>query len=253
MTSNNRQTGTVKRADGRALLRQMTRATRAEILKLATLPSVTTLTLLTIVCAALMVGALANSQPGGVPHSGATGTAAATVQLLRPLVLFLQVGPIVLGILAVTQEYAGSQGSTTLRSTPQRGVAVASKLVAVLAAQLVLAAVVVAASWCAAYFLLDSAPGPAGTSIVHPAANLATMALYLASAGMISSGIALVTRSLASALVTSLALLLLAPPLLAAVPTLAQRLPSNVGPAGLAAWVAVTLAIGATSFIRRDG
>lgn len=255
MTSTNPPTVTAKPMDEIHRLRLLTSATRAEIVKLATLPSIATVALLTIVCVALTVGALANSfeQHGqAVAQSGAT----AAVELLRPLILFLQVGPIVLGILAVTQEYSGSQGSTTLRSTPQRGVAMGSKLTTIAAAQVALAALVVGTGWGVAQFLLDPTTHSAGASASHTTADLAdlaTMVLYLASAGMIASGIALVTRSLASALISSLALLLLAPPLLAGVPTLAQWLPSNVESVGLITWVAITLAIGTASFLRRDG
>ena len=104
----------------------------------------------------------------------------------------------------------------------------------------------------------DGLPWQMGMLVIQPGgaadlADLAAMVLYLASAGMIASGIALVTRSLASALISSLALLLLAPPLLAGVPTLAQWLPSNVESVGLITWVAITLAIGTASFLRRDG
>ena len=199
----------------------------AEAGKLRTLPAVTMTAIVTVTGSIVIAGALANS---------ASSSALETVIQMVP---FLQLGPILLGILAFTQEYTGSQMSTTLRATPNRARLLAGKTTALAAAQVALAGV----------------------------------AAYLVCAGMISYGIALLARSLAASLVASLSLLLLLPPLLVSVTTYAHWLPSEAGRslyiadsasagqmltpwqaiAALAVWVALALAAGSGTLIRRDG
>ncbi|MFT0846690.1 hypothetical protein VR010_02920 [Actinomycetaceae bacterium L2_0104] len=230
----------------------------AEAGKLRTLPAVTMTAIVTVTGSIVIAGALANS---------ASSSALETVIQMVP---FLQLGPILLGILAFTQEYTGSQMSTTLRATPNRARLLAGKTTALAAAQVALAVLVILTARCTAGIFGQGESLLPRVSEVKP---LAGVAAYLVCAGMISYGIALLARSLAASLVASLSLLLLLPPLLVSVTTYAHWLPSEAGRslyiadsasagqmltpwqaiAALAVWVALALAAGSGTLIRRDG
>ena len=84
----------------------MKNAVAAEVRKLLTLPAVRATAVLTVMSGAVIAALLANS------------SAASTLETVAHVVPYLQVGPVILGTLAVTQEYVGPQISTTLRATP---------------------------------------------------------------------------------------------------------------------------------------
>lgn len=237
----------------------MKNAVAAEVRKLLTLPAVRATAVLTVMSGAVIAALLANS------------SAASTLETVAHVVPYLQVGPVILGTLAVTQEYVGPQISTTLRATPNRFRLVVGKTVALFLIQTALAAATIICSWCAVVsFAGTSAFPPSQTEIW----SLTGITVYLTSAGMIAHGIALLARTLATSLVASLSLLVLAPPLLLGLTRFAHWLPSEAARAFymeestagslfpetaaqggfvLAVWVGAALVGGSVALIRRDG
>ncbi|MGW4498228.1 hypothetical protein ACWENR_06370 [Micromonospora sp. NPDC004336] len=225
----------------------------AELIKLRTLPAVAGTvgaTVLGVPGLALVLDA-ATPEPPGNPAASATDVA---IQAIG----YGQVGLILLGVLAAATEYSGRQIHTTVRSVPDRPLLAAGKVVAhvaVAAATAVLAVVALA--------FLGGRGAPAGP--------LAGAAAYLLLISMLAYAVALLTRDAVTALAIMLGFVYVASPLLARVTTVAGYLPDRAGrqmyqtaplpdvtlTAGqggalMALWVAFTLALATTAFVRRD-
>ncbi|RGE22413.1 ABC transporter permease [Leucobacter sp. wl10] len=235
------------------------RAVAAEAAKLRTLPAAPLTVLGTAILAGAIAGALAAQEP---PIPAADAVAGAV-----PLA---QAGAILLGVLPVTQEYAGRQLRTSLVAVPSRGAVIAAKTAVAAAASLLAGALATAAAlgaaWGAGIATGDGAPDPlAGGGRVLGAA------LYLALMGLLAHAVALLLRGPVPALTSTLALVLLVSPVLAGLGAFARWLPDRaaaalylpdagpgdwLGPAPGAlvalAWIVALTALGAWRFCRSE-
>ena len=172
------------------------RTAAAELVKLWGLPAVPATALGTVVAGAVL---------------GAAGT---------QVVPLLQVGPILLGILAAATEYAGRQIATTLIVTPNRLRLLAGKTVA----YLVTATATSGAALTAAR--LARTVRDAGPAAAWP---IAGAAVYLVLIGLLALGLAVLLRSLIAPLAGLLALVLIVSPVLAGWTGHARWLPDRAG------------------------
>ena len=98
------------------MIRALRNTTAAELTKLWSLPAVVATALGTIVASVILAAALATSAA-----SASNDVSLITVQAI----VFLQIGPILLGVLAASTEYEGRQVVTTLTATPNRSLLLA--------------------------------------------------------------------------------------------------------------------------------
>ena len=180
----------------------LSRTAAAELGKLWGLPAVRATALGTVVAGAVL---------------GAAGQAVAQVV---PLV---QVGPILLGILAVATEYAGRQIATTLITTPDRLRLLAGKTVAYLITATATSGAALAAAW------LARTVRDAGADRAAVAWPIAGATVYLVLIGLLALGVAVLLRSLIPPLVGLLALVLVVSPLLAGHTEHTRWLPDRAG------------------------
>jgi ABC-2 type transport system permease protein len=232
------------------------KSTAAELVKLRGLPSVIATGLATVAAAIGLSAAVA-----------AVSTVADPVQVTLRTIPFLQVGPILIGVLAVATEYAGRQIRTTLTATPNRPVVLIGKSGAALAAAVITSVGAVGAGIATAWLTLtvrnvppppDVDGGPAVGAVV-----------YLVLIGLLGFVLTVLVRALVPSLVTMLSLVLVASPLLSAVTEAARYLPDRAGgllylpgadavltPASgtlvLLGWVAVVGAAATVAFLLRD-
>lgn len=200
------------------MTRLMSRAARAELVKLATLPAFrgTTVAMIT---AAMALTALHSAAP--------TGEAAATAVVARTVPL-LQIGPILLGVLAAATEYDGGQIRTTLTAVPNRTAALAGKAAACLAAVSAASTTAVAAAMATARLAAERS-GREQPSLGTPKAAVGIVA-YLVLIGLLAHLLAITLRSAIPPLVAML-VLLVASPLLSEVTAYACWLPDQAGKA----------------------
>lgn len=230
------------------------RALASELLKLATLPEALATSLGTVAVSAGMAALMA-----GADHAPAD--AASTV---LPLVVFLQIGTVLLGVLATAGEYTGGQIRTTLTATPGRGRLLAAKTAACLLASALTGAAAVAAGSAGAWAVGDGSL----LGDVSPW-RLAGAAAYLALLGLLAHLLTVVARSPLPPLVAVLGLVLVASPLLGALTEHARWFPDRAGqllylPEAdtvlspgtgaliLCGWLLVTGGIAALTFSQRD-
>lgn len=209
------------------------RVVAAELLKIRTLPAAVATALGTVAVAAAL----------------------AAVAELSEIVVFVQIGPVLLGVLAVTSEYTGTQVRTTLIAIPDRMTALVGKTVAFL-----VVVSVTSGAACAAALL---AGGPA------PADGVVGVVAHLVLVGLLAFAVAQLVRALVPALVGMLSLLLVGGPLLASLTEHARWLPDGAGRAlylpgsdavlmqwagGLVfvGWIAVVGGGAAWTFLARD-
>ncbi|MET7335125.1 ABC transporter permease [Nonomuraea sp. NPDC005650] len=230
----------------------------AELLKLRTLPA----TLITVAATVLGTTVLAIAFAAGREHLG--GSASAAEAALR-VVEYGQIGHILLGILTVATEYAGSQIRTTLAAVPGRTLLMTAKAAAYVVTALPAASLTIAAPLVGALLTPGMRWSGEHTGALFGAGS------YLVLIGLLGYAVAALIRNLIAALVTMLSLVLVVPPLLAGVTSLAGYLPSQagmrmytIGPAPLegltsaqgaavlTAWPALALAIAVASFVKRD-
>lgn len=231
-------------------------AIRAELVKLRGLPVVLATMLRTVAAGSGLSVALAATSVE--PKSG--------VSVMVGTIPFLQVGPILLGVLAVGTEYQGGQIRSTLTATPARLRLLSAKLVATLAVVTVTSAVTVGAEVAAAQKTL-AARHLATTPLDGRAAVGA--GCYLVLIGMLGFSVTVLLRSLIPALVSMLGVVLMVSPLVSLYTEHARWLPDRAGsllylPATDAlltattgtlvrvAWIAAIGAAGVVSFVRRD-
>jgi hypothetical protein len=142
------------------------------------------------------------------------------VAVVLQTVPLLQVGPVLLGVLAVASEYAGTQARTTLTAVPDRATALLGKTAA-----FVVAATVTSTASCAAGLAAALVAADGGVSL-RPVVGAAA---HLVLIGLLAFALALLLRALVPSLVGVLALLLVVSPLLASVTEHARWLPDRAG------------------------
>lgn len=233
----------------------MGRALAAELDKLRTLPAMLATVVATLVLGPALAVALARWQggEGESPVVVALGT-----------LVYLQAAAVALGYLAVQQEYAGDQVSTTLRAVPQRGVLSAATLAATALMTLLLGVVTMVLATIAAG-VAATAPGDITGADVGHAAGAVTTFVALA---VLSQGVTLALRGGVGALVAMLALVFVISPILVAVSDAARWLPDRAGAAlygssgevleahvaalVLAAWLLAGALAGSVRLVRSD-
>jgi len=182
-----------------------------------------------------------------------------------------QLALVVLGVLAVTSEFASGTALVSLTAVPRRGRLLVAKTLVVLAYCLLLSALLAVVCALAAR-TLTAVPG--GLQPDDPAV-LRTLALQVGAAGLLgvlAVALGTVLRTTAGAVGIGMTLVFVAPPALALVGSrlasrISQALPAlrvgedavlavatpwRVGMAVLAAWAVGVWAIGAVLFARRD-
>ncbi|MFC3999187.1 ABC transporter permease [Nocardiopsis sediminis] len=234
----------------------LARTVAAELIKLRGLPAVPAAAAGTVGAGAALTAALAAS----APRTDA-------VQVMAETVPFVQVGPILIGVLAVAAEYDGRQIATSLATTPNRPLLLASKAIASLVVIAATGAATVGAGLAAAW-LTSAARGvdPPQIGDGWPAVGAAG---HLVLIGLLALAVAALLRSLIPPLTTMLALVLVASPLLSGYTEHARWLPDRAGSAlylpgadtvltpatgalVLAGWVAATALAAVTAFVGRD-
>lgn len=233
------------------------RAVAAESVKLRGVPAVCATVLGMIAAAIALSAAIAASATDALD----------AVQVMLATIPFLQVGTILLGVLAVATEYQGSQVRTTLIATPNRTLLLAGKALAYLATATITSAVAVGAGLATATITLAvSDTAPIEDMNAWPVVGAA---VYLVLIGLLGLALTVLLRSLIPSLVGMLALVLIASPLLAGSTEHARWLPDRAGsllylPAAdsvlttgtgtlvLLAWITVTGTAAAAAFVNRD-
>ena len=182
-----------------------------------------------------------------------------------------QLALVVLGVLAVTSEFASGTALVSLTAVPRRGRLLVAKTLVVLVHCLLLSAVLAVVCALAAR-TLTAVPG--GVQPADPAV-LRTLGLQVGAAGLLgvlAVALGTVLRTTAGAVGIGMALVFVAPPALALIGSrlasrISQALPAlrvgedaflavatpwRVGMAVLAAWAVGVWVIGAVLFARRD-
>lgn len=195
----------------------LTRITSAELVKLRTLPGVTATVLGTIAAAIVLAAAIAASSTAPI----------SAVQVTLATIPFLQIGVILLGVLAVATEYQGSQIRTTLTATPRRLSVLAGKSLAFLVTAVVASGGAVGAGWITAAIILSVRQLTAASDTnMWPAIGAA---VYLVLIGALAFALTVLLRSLIPPLVTMLSLVLIVSPLAGSLTEHARWLPDRAG------------------------
>jgi hypothetical protein len=243
------------------------RVTAAELVKLRGLPSVRAAVRGTAAGAVALAAAAASAAAAAARGPAGGVNPPDVVQVMIRTMPVLQVGPILLGVLAVATEYEGRQIVTSLTAMPVRPLFLVGKSLAALG---MLTASSVASIGLGLAFGrvvlaardVDQSPSPD----VRAAAGAAG---YLVLIGLLSFALAAALRSLVAPLVLMLSLVLVISPLVAARTEHARWLPDRAGSllyrpdadpvltptAGgllLLGWIAVTATTAAIAFSRRD-
>ncbi|PRB17340.1 ABC transporter permease [Microbacterium sp. MYb62] len=239
----------------------MTRAWRAELSKLRTLP-------LTAYAAGGMVtlGAVLALAFAALHADG--GGVVSPVAAALDTVPYVQAGAILLGVLPVSQEYAGRQLSTTLTAVPHRLRVVVAKTFAAVVVLALAAVATVAAAWLVAEATLRATDMRAAAVVTEDLSRLGGAALYLVLIGLLAHAVTLVLRHLVAALVSMLVLVFILPFAVTALGEHTRWLPTRAGvqlfahddavltavTGGLVllGWAAVIGAAGAVRFARSD-
>ncbi|HEY0188801.1 MAG TPA: hypothetical protein VGC67_15020 [Cellulomonas sp.] len=228
----------------------------AETAKLRTLPAVPLSVLGTV-----LAGALVSAAAAGVPSSGRGGATA--VDVATGTVPLLQAGLVLVGVWPVAQEHTGRQGATTLRAVPHRP----TLLAATAAAAAALVALTAALSVGAALLGATTVVGPAPVGAADARALLGA-AVALTLIGLLAHAVALLVRHLVPALVGTLVLVLVLPPVLAGATEQVRWLPGRAagqlydrtdtvlspttGALVALAWVVLVGGVGAVLAVRRN-
>lgn len=239
------------------MIRTLRNTFAGEFLKLCGLPSALAAMVGTVAASIALAAALATSAP-------ATAGALHVMLLTVP---FLQIGTILVGVLTVATEYAGSQIRTTLTATPNRPLLLAGKSLTYLTAAAITSAAAVGAGLAtAAIDLAARNTTPAEDLNGWP---IAGAIVYLTLIGLLGFALTILLRSLIPPLVTMLSLVLIASPLISGYTAHARWLPDKAGsglylPAAeslltagsgaliLLAWIAATGALAFAAFLARD-
>lgn len=200
----------------------MRRALGAELSKLRTLP-------LTAYAAAgmVLVSALIAAAFAGLRAEG--GGAAGAVDAVLEAVPYAQAGAILLGVLSVSQEYAGRQFRTTLVAVPRRMRVIAAKTSAALVLLFVVGTLSVAVAWLSAGLTFVVADAEAVAATAEDLARLGGAVVYLVLIGLLAHAVTLVLRHLVPALVTMLVVAYILPFALTALGENTRWLPTRAG------------------------
>jgi ABC-2 type transport system permease protein len=238
----------------------------AELDKLRTLPAAALAAVGTTVVGVALAAALTAS--AAAAHGAAVPTTDVPItDIMARAVPFVQTGLILLGVLPVSHELAGSQLRTTLAAVPRRGLLLVGKTVATLVVTALTAAATVGgllgAATVTAY--LTGAPVAPGGIDAEPVLGAVA---YLVLVGLLSHAVTLLLRGLVPALVGTLGLVLIVSPLLATLTEHARWLPDRAaaqlyapgdevltaatGALVTLAWIAAVGASAAVRFVRRD-
>jgi ABC-2 type transport system permease protein len=212
------------------------RLLRSEWLKLKTLRSTWVTLAAAVIFLVLAAGLIANHLHDNLLHPGSFNDPGDRDVLTTPLrgfgVTQLIVG--VLGVLAVTGEYATGMIRATFTAVPRRLSVLAAK--ALVFGTLAFTAMLVAAG--AAFFTGEQILGSFGVGLGAPSATRVVIALagYLTLVGLLGVGLGFVVRSTAGGIASLVGLLLVAPGVLAALSTswattASHYLPLNAGQA----------------------
>ncbi|QFG69270.1 ABC transporter permease [Ornithinimicrobium pratense] len=239
---------------------RLSRVVATELIKVRGLPAVVATVFATIGVAIALAAGIAATSSSSASRSDPVEMTLATVP-------FLQIGIILIAILVVASEHAGSQIRTTLTAIPQRTLLLAGKAIAYLVTAVLTAAVSLCAGFATAAITLAARDAsPAGDVNAWPVVGAG---LYLVLIGLLALALAVLLRSLVPPLVTMLALVLIASPLLAGSTEHARWLPDRAGSllyqpdadavlttaGGVLvqfAWIAATSIIAAAAFTSRD-
>lgn len=234
----------------------MINAAAAELIKLRSLPAVRATVAATVAAAAALAAAIT-----------ASGAASSVGQVVLQSVTFLQVSPILVGVLGVGTEYTGSTMRTTLTATPNRLVLLAGKIAAYLVTASVTSATAIGAGLLTAG--ITQAPRSGSQATHADIRHLIGAGVYLVLIGLPSLVVALLLRSLIPPLVALLSLVLIVSPLLTTLTNYSWYLPDRAGsllyhpgtdtaltPATgtlvLLGWIAAITAAALTAFRNRD-
>lgn len=226
----------------------------SELVKIATLPA----------ARAAVLGTVAVSAGSAALMAGAEHAPADAATTVLQLVVFLQVGTVLLGVLTTAGEYASGQIRTTLTAAPRRGRLLLAKTAACLLVSALTGAATVIAGLAGAWAVADGSL----LGEVSPW-QLAGAGAYLALLGLLAHLLTVVTRSPLPPLVTVLGLVLIASPLLGGLTEHARWLPDRAGrllylPEAdtvlstwtgalvLCGWLLVTGSVAVLAFTRRD-
>ncbi|MDP3953002.1 hypothetical protein [Microbacterium sp.] len=229
----------------------------AELIKLRSLPAVLTTMGGTVVAAAALSATIV-----------ASDASADAVHVVAQSVTFVQVGLIVIGVLAVGTEFSGRSMRIALIATPARMTLLTGKSIAYLVAAACTSAPAVGAGVLTATLVrsLVGTPSVAHASIWPVLLGAWT---YLVLIGLLAFALSFLMRSLIPPLVGMLSLVLIVSPMLASVTSNAQYLPDRagsvlyqaeadstlspeVGILVLIAWIAVISVGAVTRFRTRD-
>jgi len=193
-------------------------ALAAELGKLRSLPGAL-VTMLGSVAAAIALAATV--------AASSTGAATDAVDATLRMVPFLQIGPILLGVLSVSTEYTGGQIRTTLAAVPNRTLLLVGKTGAYLVAAAITSAAALSAGLGTAWITLTVRHStPTADPNAWPVLGAAA---YLVLIGLLGHAVTVLTRDLVPALVTMLGLVLIASPLLSGLTEHARYLPDRAG------------------------
>jgi hypothetical protein len=196
----------------------MASATVAELIKLRTLSAVLAAAGGTVIAAAALSVAIS-----------ASGGSADTGGVIAQSVRFVQVGLIVMGVLAVGTEFTGRAMRISLIATPNRMVLLASKAIAYLCAGAITSAAALGMGVLAARLAHTFGAGESAQATPWPLFLGAWM--YLVLIGLLAFALTFLARSLIPPLVATLSLVLIVSPILKTLTPAAQFLPDQAGSA----------------------
>lgn len=199
----------------------MRRALGAELSKLRTLPLTAYAAAGMVLVSALIAAAFAGLR--------AEGGGAAAVDTVLEAVPYAQAGAILLGVLSVSQEYAGRQFRTTLVAVPHRMRVIAAKTSAALVLLFVVGTLSVAVAWLSAGLTFVVADAEAVAATAEDLARLGGAVVYLVLIGLLAHAVTLVLRHLVPALVTMLVVAYILPFALTALGENTRWLPTRAG------------------------
>ncbi|GAA3661266.1 hypothetical protein [Microbacterium marinilacus] len=229
----------------------------AELVKLRSLPAAVATVLGTVAVAIALAAGIA----------GSTRAPLSPEQTVVAIVPFLQIGPILLGVLAVATEYQGGQFRTTLTAAPARVRLLAAKATAYLVTATIASAAAVGGGLATAAVVL--AVRDHASDGRSDGWHVAGAVVYPVMIGLLALSLAVLLRSLIPPLVAMLALVLIVSPLVGASTEHARWLPDRAGAllyledgdpvltAGAGAlvllgWIAAAAITAVATFVARD-
>ncbi|MDF2560585.1 MAG: hypothetical protein K0R99_2031 [Microbacterium sp.] len=200
----------------------MRRALGAELSKLRTLPLTTYAAAGMVLVSTLIAAALAGLHAEG-------GGAASPVDAALEAMPYAQAGAILLGVVTVSQEYAGRQFSTTLIAVPRRMRVVVAKTSAAVVVLFLVGTLSVALAWSSAELTIHASDAGAVAATAEDLARLGGAVVYLVLIGILAHALTLALRHLVPALVSMLVVVYILPFALTALGEHTRWLPTRAG------------------------